>query len=306
MMLLLLILLLVLACFLQCHCYVCDTRAPCAYWFIGFSNVDHCHANDKELLWKNQRQCIRTEKLLPRPVSKPAPIIPQLQRVSQPQSIPLPQNSFSPVKQFGIRACSASTGVATHPNTYIRPGYRAEQPRTFPQNPGLQPPGGQLYQNHRGGSYNGNPSPQVVPSNPFAWTRKPSGGVILPENGMHNIAQGSQYTCYTPPAASQGNPQRIVTGYISTVPESHSKVYARHFSRNMYSGNVQTSAVPSKAPNPPANQQQQQQSGRSNDKVLSEFEDWLMDTSNLTGPVCPSSGQDNATSFPFDFETFLE
>ncbi|VVB11249.1 unnamed protein product [Arabis nemorensis] len=294
----------------MCHCYVCDTRAPCAYWFMGYSYIDHCHANDKEELWKNQRACIRTGKILPGPastivqsqrvslpqsiplphgkilpgpVSKPASTIVQSQRVPRPQSIPLPQYSSSPVTQFGsiqlphnsslpatqlgIRACSASISVATHPNTYISPGYRAELPRTFPQNPGLQPRGGQSYQNHRGGSYNGNHSPQVVSSNPFTWTQTPSGGVIRPGNNIHSIAQGSQYTGYAPCAA-------VVPSYIPTVPESHNIVYARHYGQNMYSGNVQTNAtVPSQMPNRPVNLQlQQQHSGKS----LSEIEAWLM------------------------------
>lgn len=184
----------------------------------------------------------------------------------------------------------------------MRPGYRTEQSRTLPQNPGLQPRHVQSLPDNRGFSYNGNPSPQAVPSN--VWTRRPSRGVSRPINNVQNIAQGSQAMCSTPPAASQGNAQRIVTGYISTVPISHTKEYARHFNRNMYSGNLQTNKVPSITPNPPANQQQQQHhpSRRSNDKLLSEFEDWLLNDSTM---FCPLSGQDNANTVGFDFKTFL-
>ncbi|PSS14061.1 A-agglutinin anchorage subunit like [Actinidia chinensis var. chinensis] len=40
----------------QCHCYVCDSLAPCVNWGNGTSIVDHCHATDKSEFWKLQRQ----------------------------------------------------------------------------------------------------------------------------------------------------------------------------------------------------------------------------------------------------------
>lgn len=274
--------------------------------------------------------------MLPRPGLKPASTKLQFKRAPRRRSVPVPvpslQNSSSPGTQFGIRACSTASRVATHRKTYTRPGNRTEQSRTLQQNPGLKPQAVQSLPNHKGGSNNGNPSPQAVPSNPYVWTRRPSKGVYPPENSVQNISQGSQPTHYAPPmasqgaqptlyappmasqgsqptryappVASQGNAQRIVTSYISTVPVSQSKEYAKQFSRNMYSANVQTSAVPAITPNPPANQQQQhQQSGRSKDKVLSEFEAWLLDDSTLS---CPLSGEDNtASTFKIDFQTFL-
>ncbi|XP_073151338.1 uncharacterized protein [Henckelia pumila] len=39
----------------QCHCYVCDSLAPCAHWGTGISKSDHCHASDKEDYWKTER-----------------------------------------------------------------------------------------------------------------------------------------------------------------------------------------------------------------------------------------------------------
>ncbi|XP_010433179.1 PREDICTED: uncharacterized protein LOC104774205 [Camelina sativa] len=316
----------------MCHCYVCDTRAPCTYWLSSLSILDHCHANDKDQMWNNQRESLRTGKILPRVVSKPALTKVQCKRVSRPISLPMPRNSSTPVTQFGIQACSTTTTkFATHPNvyTYTRRGHGTRQSKTtLPKHPGTQPRDVQslLPKNRGGGSYNGNPSPQAVPSDPLR-TRRLSRGVSHPENnGVQNIAQVSQAaTCYIspadyrtlltahkqlpvtqgPPTASQGNSQqRIVTGYVSNLTVSHMKEMARHFNRNMYSGNVQTNEVPSMTPNPPAaNQQQQQQSGTSNDKLLSEFEDWLLDDSSM---VCPLSGQDNATRAAFDFETFLK
>ncbi|KAL4310213.1 hypothetical protein GQ457_01G051710 [Hibiscus cannabinus] len=37
---------------LQCHC---DMRAPCCYWSSGISNTDHCHATNKEEIWRTLR-----------------------------------------------------------------------------------------------------------------------------------------------------------------------------------------------------------------------------------------------------------
>ncbi|XP_010447935.1 PREDICTED: uncharacterized protein LOC104730464 [Camelina sativa] len=305
----------------MCHCYVCDTRAPCTYWLSSFSILDHCHANDKDQMWNNQRESLRTGKILPRLVSKPALTKVQCKRVSRPLSLPMPRNSSTPVTQSGIQACSTTTTkVATHPNvyTYTRRGHGTRQSKTtLLKHPGSQPRDVQSLPKNRGGggSYNGNPSPQAVPSVPLR-TRRLSIGVSHPENnGVQNIAQGLQamFKAYKqlpvthgPPTASQDNSQqRIVTGYVSNLSVSHMKEMARHFNRNMYSGNVQTNVVPSMTPNPPAanqQQQQQKQSGTSNDKLLSEFEDWLLDDSSM---VCPLSGQDNATTAAFDFETFL-
>ncbi|CAK9133434.1 unnamed protein product [Ilex paraguariensis] len=53
----------------QCHCYVCDSLAPCIHWGTGVSGVDHCHATDKEELWKVKRKSSKNgDKALP-PIS---------------------------------------------------------------------------------------------------------------------------------------------------------------------------------------------------------------------------------------------
>ncbi|PIA41475.1 hypothetical protein AQUCO_02200117v1 [Aquilegia coerulea] len=46
-----------------CHCYVCDTRAPCVHWGTGISRSDHCHSTDKEKKWIHQRKCFKQQKL---------------------------------------------------------------------------------------------------------------------------------------------------------------------------------------------------------------------------------------------------
>ncbi|CAL4928985.1 unnamed protein product [Urochloa decumbens] len=40
----------------MCHCYVCDSPAPCAFWGNGTARTDHCHATDKDAKWKKLRQ----------------------------------------------------------------------------------------------------------------------------------------------------------------------------------------------------------------------------------------------------------
>ncbi|CAN6460448.1 unnamed protein product [Victoria cruziana] len=47
-----------------CHCYVCDTRAPCAYWGTGFSPGDHCHSSDGEEKWRSQRKAFKLPQIL--------------------------------------------------------------------------------------------------------------------------------------------------------------------------------------------------------------------------------------------------
>ncbi|KAK9146249.1 hypothetical protein Sjap_006152 [Stephania japonica] len=49
----------------QCHCYVCDSIAPCKYWDTGVSNPYHCHATDKEEIWKVRRQGFKQGKIAP-------------------------------------------------------------------------------------------------------------------------------------------------------------------------------------------------------------------------------------------------
>ncbi|XP_039039303.1 uncharacterized protein LOC120177144 [Hibiscus syriacus] len=56
-----------------CHCFVCDSRAPCGYWHSGTSSTDHCHATDKVEKWKTLRKTFRHERNSPLPVTK-APV----------------------------------------------------------------------------------------------------------------------------------------------------------------------------------------------------------------------------------------
>lgn len=49
----------------MCHCYVCDSRAPCPRWGKGTLPTDHCHATDKDKKWKKQRQSLKRKSVPP-------------------------------------------------------------------------------------------------------------------------------------------------------------------------------------------------------------------------------------------------
>jgi hypothetical protein len=53
----------------QCHCYVCDSPAPCLKWGNGLLPTDHCHATDKSETWKTLRQDSKLVKAAPLPDS---------------------------------------------------------------------------------------------------------------------------------------------------------------------------------------------------------------------------------------------
>ncbi|GAA0144376.1 hypothetical protein LIER_04842 [Lithospermum erythrorhizon] len=100
----------------QCHCYVCDSLAPCVYWGTGVSSFDHCHASDKEAFWKSQRSSLRDVK-----VSVPIPVPPvhhtAISMTGPPvasQSSPLVPNQVQQnqvLKQFTVRPCSMPTNT---------------------------------------------------------------------------------------------------------------------------------------------------------------------------------------------------
>lgn len=83
----------------QCHCYVCDSIAPCVQWGNGISSIDHCHATDKDEYWKAQRKVAKTShKALP--FASKAGSIPTNQVPSLPGN-PLMHNPGLPARQSG-------------------------------------------------------------------------------------------------------------------------------------------------------------------------------------------------------------
>lgn len=122
---------------------MCDIPAPCPYWCIGVSSVNHCHANDKEKIWKNQREYFRTGKMpTTPPSSKPTTPLPasvtvthQFSRSTTQSIVRLSQNPL-PRNQVGIRPCSSSGRVANHSN--VRARSRVKQSISLNHNHGLQ------------------------------------------------------------------------------------------------------------------------------------------------------------------------
>ncbi|CAK8543704.1 unnamed protein product [Lathyrus sativus] len=53
----------------QCHCYVCDSPAPCLKWGNGLLTTDHCHATDRSETWKTLRKDSKRVKNVPLPAS---------------------------------------------------------------------------------------------------------------------------------------------------------------------------------------------------------------------------------------------
>ncbi|KAL6516225.1 hypothetical protein OROGR_019530 [Orobanche gracilis] len=132
----------------QCHCYVCDSLAPCSYWGTGVSSIDHCHATDKDDYWRAERKRM---KRIVNPVSAVPPINnnnPLLRPLFQPTQAPasprptvtrffpmsvMSPNVTGPSAASQVRACSVQV---YRPRTQFAP---LQSPANKTQN--LKPPG---------------------------------------------------------------------------------------------------------------------------------------------------------------------
>lgn len=104
----------------QCHCYVCDSLAPCLRWGTGISRTDHCHATDKEGIWKTERKHFKLEKnppltALKSPDNSLPVALPQSQGAQPLDIIRLPPKSM-PQNEVArpaiIRSCSNLTNYS--------------------------------------------------------------------------------------------------------------------------------------------------------------------------------------------------
>ncbi|GLT41479.1 hypothetical protein SLA2020_155400 [Shorea laevis] len=142
-----------------CHCFVCDTRAPCLSWGSGTSSTDHCHATDKEGRWNSLRKKIRVSKDAHVPVSDfpgasfpmaatqlnnaPCDII-RLPLHSAPQNqvtMPIAQNQMrsdfhNQLPRLMLQNQVSRTNVQ---NQFSRPVPRNQVSRRIPQNQVLRP-----------------------------------------------------------------------------------------------------------------------------------------------------------------------
>nr|XP_010920281.2 uncharacterized protein LOC105044171 isoform X1 [Elaeis guineensis] len=80
-----------------CHCYVCDSPAPCIYWGNGSASTDHCHSTDKDGRWKSLRQSFKQKNLT----------------ASQPQK--LPDTTLSMMPSFQNSASLRCSNMSSRP-----------------------------------------------------------------------------------------------------------------------------------------------------------------------------------------------
>uniref|UniRef100_A0A2P2J7D2 Uncharacterized protein MANES_13G038700 n=1 Tax=Rhizophora mucronata TaxID=61149 RepID=A0A2P2J7D2_RHIMU len=185
-----------------CHCYVCDSLAPCAYWGTGVSSMDHCHAIDKQEMWKNLRENFRrrknaqllgskfTDNPLPVTVTKINQNVPL--ETAQPRIDSIPQNQVS--RPTAIRACSSTRlGVVNEGRKWPR--------RRLQRNTGILPrPLSQQALGIHGGPNLGNLMEQYVPNN--AKFRRAVQGAPLMHQSVYGSSNGLNYAPATHPRVS--------------------------------------------------------------------------------------------------------
>ncbi|CAH8361177.1 unnamed protein product [Eruca vesicaria subsp. sativa] len=306
----------------MCHCYVCDIPAPCSYWCIDAGSIDHCHANDKEKIWRNQREYFRTGIMPTQPSAKP-PQASATRQISPSPPIPniirLSQNTL-PGKMGEIRPCSSSSSTRVTANlSDLRARHRMWQSAS-----GLH----SLTSTRNNVIRKGNNLRSRVAS---SGTRNSAanGNNIKVGLGLHANANVSHISSVVPPptvtaemyAQQQLRSHLNVPGYRAAVTGSQSNVYTQRSGksksvggRRQFQVNAGLFTLPETPLTPGVSQAQtvQPQPPGSNENVLqtklSEVESWLMDSSNQAGLVSPFPepiGEDNTSPLTFDFETFL-
>ncbi|TQD87464.1 hypothetical protein C1H46_026976 [Malus baccata] len=116
-----------------CHCYVCESLAPCVHWSTGGSNFNHCHATDKEETWRIQRKKFKTPKIAP---------LPALNNLSPTKHSPVPPHNIIQLAPNSISQNQLSRPATIHHCTSAgrtMPSIRSHQSEyLFPKNQ-LQP-----------------------------------------------------------------------------------------------------------------------------------------------------------------------
>ncbi|CAL1383389.1 unnamed protein product [Linum trigynum] len=123
-----------------CHCYVCDSVAPCAYWGNGLSSSDHCHATDNQQMWKTMRENFRRAKDGSLTVSKVPTLTEAFNQVNQlshiQNAVGLSANSvtYSQLrKPTTVRACTSVVPNIISRSRAPRPGYDYGRNGLFPR-----------------------------------------------------------------------------------------------------------------------------------------------------------------------------
>ncbi|XP_062079544.1 uncharacterized protein LOC133783997 [Humulus lupulus] len=91
-----------------CHCYVCDLPAPCVHWATSNSIIGHCHATDKEGIWRNQRESFKSGKISSSPPLKIS---------DSPLSVCVPpKNQVPPLNIIQLSPCSRPQDFVSRPS----------------------------------------------------------------------------------------------------------------------------------------------------------------------------------------------
>lgn len=239
-----------------CHCYVCDSLAPCIYWGYGLSTTDHCHANEKEQDWKLLRNYF---KLVFTEVSEP----PRLRGSRQSNSQPVRsfQDIFHPLPGLSNTLHqNSTTGSATIiPDSSIQRGHQlfSSSPsglRTLPLNRGTR---------HLIGSQSfprSHTSMRMLPvPNYFGSTSDESSGLYSRErsnsNQLHRtsvqtflyseVSQGSQRTPLASPLANSQSIQPEVSNNMEMMRDMLAFIEADLLGTDYSSESMEESNIPS-------------------------------------------------------------
>lgn len=93
-----------------CHCYVCDSRAPCIYWGTGVSSTDHCHSTDKEEMWRIKRKCFKQGNI----AAPPSQEILDTSLSMMPSCISAPKLHSNRSRRVGSHSLQSSVSKSTH------------------------------------------------------------------------------------------------------------------------------------------------------------------------------------------------
>ncbi|BFG42846.1 hypothetical protein CerSpe_291200 [Prunus speciosa] len=186
-----------------CHCYVCDSLAPCVHWGTGVSNIDHCHATDKEETWKILRKNSKMVKSAQLPAPKLPAALPKLSQCPPLNIIRLAPSSISQnqlSRPTTIRACSSASRTMpsvrnpgrSHQSEFILSKNRAHPCSVSKQSVGAR---NNVVGRNRGHNI-GNLGPQFVSSHPM-FKRVGAVGGTLPVNRT-TFGSANNSSCTSP------------------------------------------------------------------------------------------------------------
>lgn len=102
-----------------CHCYVCDSPAPCIYWGNGSASTNHCHSTDKDGKWKVLRQFFKQKNITTSQPQKPPDVaLSMMPSFQNPAPLCHSKTSLLSIPSFRssvLRPCTATRCAASDP-----------------------------------------------------------------------------------------------------------------------------------------------------------------------------------------------